>query len=294
VIATGHGMTLAQARRALTQQFRAADIESPELDARVLIGHALGLDHAGLIAAAAQPLTAADTAQVESLARRRLAGEPVARITGMREFWGLPLIVTADVLVPRPETETVVETALALTDPDRTAAPRILDIATGSGAILLALLSELPNAQGAGTDIDQAALGVARRNAVQLGLADRAEFIASNYGAALRGRFDLVVSNPPYIASSEIATLAREVRDHDPRHALDGGADGLNAYRAITTDAARLLAPGGHLVLEIGKGQQNDVTQLLTDSKLILVGEPRRDLAGIARVLAAQAPVSPR
>jgi len=303
VIATAHGMTLAQARRALTQQFRAADLETPELDARVLIGHALGLDHAGLIAAAAQPLSAADAAQVDSFARRRLAGEPVARITGTREFWGLPFIVTADVLVPRPETETVVETALALTGPDRTAAPRILDIATGSGAILLALLSELPNAQGAGSDIDRAALGVARRNATQLGLADRAEFIASNYGAAIGGRFDLVVSNPPYIASSEIATLAREVRDHDPRHALDGGTDGLSAYRAIVADAVRLLAPGGYLVLEIGQGQENDVAQLLTNAEFILIGEPRRDLAGIARVLvagvksapfAAQAPVSPR
>ena len=303
MIATAHGMTLAQARRALTQQFRAADLETPELDARVLIGHALGLDHAGLIAAAAQPLSAADAAQVDSFARRRLAGEPVARITGTREFWGLPFIVTADVLVPRPETETVVETALALTGPDRTAAPRILDIATGSGAILLALLSELPNARGAGTDIDRAALGVARRNATQLGLADRAEFIASNYGAAIGGRFDLVVSNPPYIASSEIATLAREVRDHDPRHALDGGTDGLSAYRAIVADAVRLLAPGGYLVLEIGQGQENDVAQLLTNAEFILIGEPRRDLAGIARVLvagvksapfAAQAPVSPR
>jgi release factor glutamine methyltransferase len=288
VIATVHGMTLAQARRALTQRFRAADLETAELDARVLIGHALGLDHAGLISAAAQPLAAADAAQVESFARRRLAGEPVARITGMREFWGLPFIVTADVLVPRPETETVVETALALTGPDRAAAPRILDIATGSGAILLALLSELPNAQGAGTDIDQAALGVARRNATLLGVADRAEFIASNYGAAIGDRFDLVVSNPPYIASSKIATLAREVRDHDPRHALDGGTDGLSAYRAIVADAMRLLAPGGHLVLEIGQGQENDVAQLLTDAELILMGEPWRDLAGIARVLVAR------
>jgi release factor glutamine methyltransferase len=293
VIATVHGLTLAQARRALARQFRAADLETAELDARVLIGHALGLDHAGLISAAAQPLSAANATQIESLARRRLVGEPVARITRLREFWGLPFIVTADVLVPRPETETVVETALALTGPDRTAAPRILDIATGSGAILLALLSELPNAQGAGTDIDQAALGVARRNAVQLGLADRAEFIASSYGAAIRGRFDLVVSNPPYIASSEIATLAREVRDHDPRHALDGGTDGLNAYRAIAADAMRLLAPGGFLVLEIGQGQENDVAQLLTNAELALRGEPRRDLAGIARVLVANAKSAP-
>jgi release factor glutamine methyltransferase len=287
VIAAMHGMTVAQTRRALTRQFRDAGIGSPELDARVLIGHVLGLDHAGLIAAAAQPVLAADLERVESVARRRLAGEPVARITGTREFWGLPFIVTPDVLVPRPETETVVETALALIGPDRTAGPRILDMATGSGAILLALLSELPNARGAGTDIDQPALGVARRNAAQLGLEDRAKFIASNYGSAINGRFDLVVSNPPYIATSQIATLERDVRDYDPRPALDGGPDGLSAYRAIVADATRLLAPGGSLVLEIGQGQENDVARLLTNAELVLAGEPRRDLARIARVLAA-------
>jgi release factor glutamine methyltransferase len=294
VIAAMHGMTVAQARRALAQQFRAADIESPELDARVLIGQALGLDHAGLLAAAARPLSAADAERIAGFAHRRLAGEPVARIAGLREFWSLPFIVTSDVLVPRPETETVVETALALIGTNRTAAARILDIATGSGAILLALLSELPNARGAGTDIDQPALGVARRNAAQLGLADRAKFVASNYGTAINGRFDLVVSNPPYVATSQIATLDREVRDHDPHRALDGGPDGLSAYRAIATDAVRLLAPGGYLVLEIGQGQQDDVAQLLTGAELTLVGEPRRDLAGIARVLAARAPVSLR
>jgi release factor glutamine methyltransferase len=294
VIAAMHGMTVAQARRALTQRFRAAEIESPELDARVLIGHALGLDHAGLISAAARLLAAADAERIEDFARRRLAGEPVARITGLREFWGLPFIVTPDVLVPRPETETVVETALALIGPDRMAAPRILDIATGSGAILLALLSELPNARGGGTDIDQQALRVASRNAAQLCLADRAEFAASNYGSAVSGRFDLVVSNPPYIATSQIARLERDVRDHDPRLALDGGPDGLSAYRAIAADAMRLLAPGGYLVLEIGQGQESDVMQLLASTELVRVGEPRRDLAGIARVLAAQAPVSLR
>ena len=231
---------------------------------------------------------------IEGFARRRLAGEPVARITGLREFWSLPFIVTPDVLVPRPETETVVETALALIGTNRTASPRILDIATGSGAILLALLSELPNAAGVGTDIDHPALGVARRNAAQLGLADRAEFVASNYGTAINGRFDLVVSNPPYVATPQIATLDRDVRDHDPHLALDGGPDGLSAYREIVADAVRLLAPGGHLVLEIGQGQEHDVAQLLTNAELTRVGEPRRDLAGIARVLAAQAPVSLR
>ena len=288
------GMTVAQARRALAQQFRAAAIESPELDARVLIGHALGLDHASLIAAAPRPMSAADAECIAGFARRRLAGEPVARIIGLREFWGLPFIVTPDVLVPRPETETVVETALALIGPDRAAGPRILDIATGSGAILLALLSELPNARGAGADIDGQALFVACRNAALLGLADRTAFVASNYGAAISGRFDLVVSNQPYIATSQIAALEREVRDHDPRLALDGGPDGLSAYRAIAADAARLLAPGGYLVLEIGQGQGSDVTRLLTDAELAPVGEPRRDLAGIERVLAAQAPVSRR
>jgi release factor glutamine methyltransferase len=288
VIAAMHGMTVAQARRVLTQQFRATGIESPDLDARVLIGHALGLDHAGLIAAAARPLSTSDAEHIGGFGRRRLAGEPVARITGMREFWGLPFIVTPDVLVPRPETETVVETALALIGPNCTASLRILDIATGSGAILLALLSELPNARGAGTDIDQPALGVARRNAAQLGLADRAEFVASNYGSTLSGPFDLAVSNPPYIATSAIATLDRDVRDYDPRLALDGGPDGLSAYRAIVADAVRLLAPGGYLVLEIGQGQANDVTPLLAAAELVPVGEPRRDLAGIARVLAAR------
>jgi release factor glutamine methyltransferase len=294
VIAAMHGMTVAQARRALAQQFRAADIESPELDARVLIGQALGLDHAGLLAAAARPLSVADAEHIAGFACRRLAGEPVARITGLREFWSLPFIVTSDVLVPRPETETVVETALALIGTNRTAAARILDIATGSGAILLALLSELPNARGVGTDIDQPALGVARRNAAQLGLADRAEFVASNYGTAINGRFDLVASNPPYVATPQIATLDRDVRDHDPHLALDGGPDGLSAYRAIVADAVRLLAPGGYLVLEIGQGQERDVAQLLTDAELTLAGEPRRDLAGIARVVTAQAPVSLR
>lgn len=294
MIAAAPGMTVAQARRALTEQFRAADIETPELDARVLIGRALGLDHAALVSAAAQPLSAADAERIEDFARRRLAGEPVARITGTREFWGLPFIVTADVLVPRPETETVVETTLALIGQDPTANLLILDIATGAGAILLALLGELPNARGIGTDIDGKALDVARRNATQLGFADRADFVLSDYGAAVSGPFDLVVSNPPYIATSEIATLAREVRDHDPRHALDGGADGLSAYRAIAADAIRLLAPGGYLVLEIGRGQEDDVTQLLIQATLVPGGEPRRDLAGIARVVVARAPSSPR
>ena len=249
----------------------------------------LGVDHAALAAAAAQELSEDQAAHIDSVAARRLAGEPVARITGTREFWSLPLTVTPAVLVPRPETETVVELALALADRGgpRDRAMRIADLATGSGAILLALLTELPNATGIGTDIDRDALAVAQRNAEKLGFGNRASFLIADYGTALDGSFDLVVSNPPYIASADIASLAREVREHDPRLALDGGKDGLDAYRAIAADAPRLLASGGHLVVEIGAGQQHDVEELFTKNRLAIAAV-RHDLSGVARAIAAR------
>jgi release factor glutamine methyltransferase len=278
------GASVAHARRALAQQFREAGIESPELDARILIGHVLGLDHAALAASANQQISDLSASAIERLAARRLAGEPVARILGEKEFWGLPFTVTPAVLVPRPETETIVELALSLAD--RTRALRIADLGTGSGAILLALLSELPDAHGIGTDIATDALDVARRNAQRLGLDGRADFIACDYGAALTGAFDLVVSNPPYIVSAEIAALAAEVREHDPHHALDGGADGLAAYRAIADIAPRLLAPGGHLVVEIGAGQEHAVAELFAAQGLAIIAA-RPDLSGIVRALAA-------
>lgn len=288
MIATLRGASVARARRALAEQFRTAGIESPELDARVLIGHALGLDHAGLAAATTQLIPDVIVTQIEQFAARRLEGEPVARIVGQKEFWGLQLIVTPAVLVPRPDTETVVELALALIERDgaRTSPLRVADIGTGSGAILLALLSELPNARAIGTDIDPGALTVARANAQRLQFGGRASFVESDYGAALAGPFDLIVSNPPYVASADIATLAREVREHDPRHALDGGADGLAAYRAIAADTPRLLAPGGYLVIEIGAGQQHDVEFLLTQAGLV-IERAKHDLSGTARAIAA-------
>ena len=284
MIATLRGASVAHARRALAEQFRAADIESPELDARVLIGHALGLDHAGLVRAAAQQISDLTASQIDRFAARRLAGEPVARILGAREFWGLRLAVTPAVLVPRPETETVVELALALMDQEgpRTRPLRIADLGTGSGALLLALLTELPGACGVGTDIDPPALAVARDNAARLDLVARARFVAADYGHALTGPFHLVVSNPPYIASAGIATLDAEVREHDPRRALDGGADGLEAYRAIAADAARLA--GGSAVVEIGRGQEADVERLFAAAGFRLM-TGRRDLAGITRAL---------
>ena len=287
--ATLRGASVAHARRALAEQFRAGGIDAPELDARILISHALGLDHAGLASAANRQISDLTATQIERLAARRMVGEPVARIIGEKEFWSLRLAVTPAVLVPRPETETVVELALALLKDDgaRTAVLRIADLATGSGAILLALLSELPHAYGLGTDVDVEALHVARANALRLGLDTRAAFLASDYGAALEGTFDLVVSNPPYVASADIAALAPEVREHDPRHALDGGPDGLSAYRAIAADAPRLLRPDGHLVVEIGAGQERPVTSLFAAGGLAITAT-RPDLCGITRAVAAK------
>lgn len=281
------GASVAQARRTLAEQFRAAGFGSPELDTRILIGHALGLDHSALAALADRQISDRCATQIEGFAARRLSGEPVARIIGQKEFWSLPLAVTPAVLVPRPETETVVELALTLLDRDgpRTRALRIADIGTGSGAILLALLSELPNAQGTGSDIDEDALAVARANASKLSLADRATFLASDYAAALEGPFDLIVSNPPYVASGDIAMLAREVREHDPRHALDGGADGLGAYRSIASDAPRLMKLGGCVVVEIGAGQARAVTEVFSAVGLAIAAT-RHDLSGISRAVA--------
>jgi release factor glutamine methyltransferase len=282
--------TVEAVRRALTARFKAGQIDSAELDARMLVGAVLGLDLTGLIAAAGRPVTADQSMRIEAFARRRVAGEPVARILELKEFWGLPLKLSAATLVPRPDTETVVELALemlrASPHPDR--GPRIADIGTGSGAILLALLSELPNAFGVGTDISVAALRTASGNAAHLGFAARSVFVACDYAAALSDTFDLIVSNPPYICSAEIADLATEVRDHDPRTALDGGADGLDAYRALIPEAARLIRAGGALVVEAGHGQSGAIEGLMTAAGLTHERPAKADLAGIWRAVAGR------
>lgn len=278
------------ARRALTARFESGSIESAELDARILVGAALGLDLTGMIAAASRLLSSDESMRLEDFARRRLAGEPVARILGSKEFWGLPLQLSAATLVPRPDTETVVELALEMvgskSHPDRRL--RIADIGTGSGAILLALLSELPDAYGIGTDISVAALQTAGANAARLGFAPRAAFIVCDYATALSVGFDLIVSNPPYIRSGEIPDLAAEVRDHDPRRALDGGADGLDAYRALIPQAARLLVPGGVLVVEVGYDQSGHIQGLMMTAGLTRETPPKADLAGIMRAVAGR------
>jgi release factor glutamine methyltransferase len=282
--------TVEAARRALAANLKSNAIETAELDARILVGAVLGLDLTGVIAKAARILTPDETTRLEDFTHRRLNGEPVARILRTREFWGLPLQLSAETLVPRPDTETVVELALEMLRIERPAnrALWIADIGTGSGAILLALLSELPDAYGIGTDISEAALQTAHSNAAHLGLADRALFVACNYAAALASDFDLIVSNPPYIRSAEIAGLAPEVRDHDPHRALDGGADGLDAYRALVPQAAKLLVPGGILALEVGAGQSTEVAQLMTAAGLTLEGAPKADLAGVPRAVAGR------
>jgi release factor glutamine methyltransferase len=287
----GDRATIAAVRRTIARGFREQGLDTPDLDARLIVGHALALDHAGLIRESVRPLDPRALAVIEAFAARRLAGEPVARILGVREFWGLPFVVTPAVLVPRPETETVVETALARLD---AAAMRerplwIADLGTGSGAILLALLHELPQARGIGTDCSITAVETARENARRLGLGERAAFVACDFGAALGGGLDLVVANPPYIASAEIATLPREVRDFDPLPALDGGADGLAAYRTIVTDAGRLLAPGAFLVMEVGAGQAEAVSARADAAGLAAIAATP-DLAGIPRVVSARYP----
>jgi release factor glutamine methyltransferase len=284
------GGSIDGARRRLARAFRQGGLDAPELDARIIVGHVLGLDHTALAAQSSRVLAAEEAGTIAALSVRRLAREPAARIVGRKEFWGLPFKLNAETLLPRPETETVVEAALAAVDCEnrKSRALRIVDLGTGSGALLLALLSELPSACGIGTDISFAALRCARDNAAALGLSTRASFVACDYGTALRGPVDVLVSNPPYVARADIAGLQAEVRDFDPRRALDGGPDGLDGYRAIASHARRLLAPDGVLVLELGQGQLGAVASIFAPAGLVPVA-PRHDLAGIARALVMRA-----
>jgi release factor glutamine methyltransferase len=278
--------TIATARHALAEMFRQAGIDSADADARLLVAHALGIDRAALMTDGARALSAGEVNAIDALAARRLKREPVSRIFGHKEFWTLSLMVTPDVLVPRPETETVVEAALDMPLPMKQKKLRILDIGTGSGALLLALLSELPDATGIGTDISAAALEIARANAERNALAARCSFVGCDIAAGVQGSFDLIVSNPPYIAHGEIATLAPEVRDYDPSAALDGGADGLDGYRAIAEQIRPLLTQVGRLIVELGAGQEPAVRALFTKTGLNVSGV-KDDLAGVPRALSA-------
>jgi release factor glutamine methyltransferase len=283
--------SVADSLRLLSQSFKLAQIESAEADARLLVGQALLLSRAQLTAESDRLLEAREINMISALAARRLKHEPVARILGRKEFWSLELQLTPAVLVPRPETETVIESALdaVTTRGLRMEKLRVLDIGTGSGALLLAMLRELPNAIGTGTDISADALAVARANAERHRLDTRCAFIATNIADGVAGPFDFILSNPPYIASADMALLPQEVRDYDPRPALDGGADGLDCYRALAGDALRLLALGGRLIVELGAGKDEAVSTLFTKAGLSVVNT-RKDLAGIVRALSAKLP----
>jgi release factor glutamine methyltransferase len=276
--------TRAQALAALRRAFDEAGFETAALDARLLLLSALGVAATELITRPDMPLTLEEADRVSAHARRRLAHEPVARIVGEREFWGLSFVLSPETLVPRPDTETVVETALGFIS-DRQAPLRIADLGTGSGCLLTALLHELPRAQGLGIDRSLGALRTARHNAEINGVGERSLFVLSDWAASIRGRFDLIVSNPPYIASSVILGLDAEVREHDPSLALDGGADGLNAYRIILGDAKRLLEPGGLLVVEIGYDQA-DALRGLAEAHALEVLAVAHDLSGNPRSVA--------
>ncbi len=274
---------LQSARQRLAQ----AGVETPAVDVRVLAAAALGLDRAALLTQGGRVLSAEEEARLTLYIERRCAREPVARILGARAFWGHDFALNEATLEPRPDTETLVETALQMLAARRDAPLRVLDLGTGTGAILLSLLGEWEKATGLGVDIAPRAIEQARQNAAALGLDARASFQLGDWLAGVTGRFDVIVSNPPYIPAGEIPELMPEVRCYDPRAALDGGADGLAPYRHLAPLLPDYLQPQGVVLFEVGQGQAADVAALLARAGL-KPGPMVQDLAGIDRCVTAR------
>jgi len=270
--------------RGAVATLREAGVENAALDVRVLLAQALGVDGGELIALSDKSVPEDARLRFRKLLKRRVSGEPVARILGTKEFWSREFSLSPATLVPRPETETLVEAALAA-KPDRGAPLRILDLGVGSGILIAALLLEYPKAFGVGVERDLEAASTARSNLAALGIAYRARIVCGDWASAIGSQFDLVVSNPPYIASDDIAGLSREVRDHDPRRALDGGPDGLESYRLIVAELSRLLTPEGVAILELGAGQEPAVAEIARHAQLSVNGPARCDLSGHPRAL---------
>lgn len=266
-------------------QLAAAGIAESRREARLILALALETDPSALIAWPERAIDAAGQARFETLIARRAAHEPFSRLKGSREFWSLDFTLSRDTLDPRPDSETLVEAALELL-PDRSAPLRLLDFGTGTGCLLLALLSELPNATGLGVDRLPGAVDSARRNAERLGLEPRAQFRQGDWDRGIDEKVDVILANPPYIPQDEIRSLAPEVAGFEPVEALDGGTDGLDAYRVLAPAAARLLGPGGFACIELGLGQISAVSGLFAESGLT-IKTVRRDLAGIERCLVA-------
>jgi release factor glutamine methyltransferase len=269
------------------QRLRGAAIEAPRLEARRLLAHVLNTSEEALLRDPRAPVPAEKAAHFAALLARRVAHEPFAYLTGRVGFWTLDVEVSPATLIPRADSESLVEAALEACT-DKRAPLSVLDLGTGTGALLLAVLSELPAASGVGVDLKPEAAALAARNAARLGLAGRARFLAGDWAAALAGRFDLVLCNPPYIESGAIAGLMPEVARHEPASALDGGADGLDAYRRIIADLPRLLAPRGVAVLELGQGQQAAV-EALAKAAGLTPEACRADLGGVPRALVLRA-----
>ena len=275
--------TVAGALDDARRRLRAAGIEDAHREARLLLGHAAGLDPAAIIGHPDRRLDPAAIRAMADAVSDRARRCPMAQVTGTREFWSLPFRVTPATLDPRPDSESVISAVLDHVG-DRRAPLRVLDLGTGSGCLLLALLSELPNATGLGIDISTEAIAVAAANAAALGLRERARFAVADWDRAVAGRFDVIVCNPPYIPAGEIDLLAPEISLYEPRRALDGGRDGLDAYRALAPSIVRRLAGGGFAAIEIGAGQQSMVESIFAEAGLA-TGACVADLTGISRSL---------
>ena len=268
------------------QRLERVGIESPVADSRLLVEAGAGVTRLDIITDPRRQMSADQIAAVAALARRREMREPLAQILGRAHFWTFELAVNSAVLIPRPETELLVETALDALAPD--APTRVLDLGVGSGAILLAILSERPFARGVGIDVSEDALAVARSNTTTLGMDQRVLLRRGDWGREQEGGFDVVVSNPPYIATRDLAGLQPEVGRFEPHLALDGGDDGLSAYRAILPDMPRLLNPGGIFAFEVGQGQADEVRALAEQAGLS-TEMAKLDLSGVARVVFGRA-----
>ncbi len=286
------GENLGELTQSLARSLRAHDVPTPERDARLLICHACGLSHERFAAYPEHRVGRAELERIRRYRDRRCAREPVSRIMGLREFWGLEFELGPHILDPRPDTETIVQTVLELAGERAPDAPvSLLDLGTGSGCILVALLHELANTTGIGVDINPATLEIARANARRHGVENRARFVCASWAEPISRSFDFVVANPPYIPSSEIESLAPEVARYDPRAAIDGGDDGLAAYREIIAGLEHILVPGGWAVFEVGAGQAARVSAMLGRSNgEVHFGDVRQwpDLSGRVRCVSAQ------
>lgn len=285
-----HTMRLGTLAREIARRLAAGGVEGPDREARLLLELATGLPPSAAVLDPDREIDAAAGARLDALLARRLGGEPIARLACVQEFYGRRFLLGPETLVPRADTETVVDAVLAAAGGLGTGQRplRILDLGTGSGCLLVTLLAEIPGAIGIGVDRSLGALCIAAENARRLGVADRALLVAGDWHEAIVGPFDVVVSNPPYVRSADIATLAPEVRSHDPRAALDGGTDGLDCYRVIAAGLSR-IAPSGAVFLEVGMGQGEDVARILAAAGAIGPGRRlviRADLSGVQRCVA--------